>query len=133
VVAAALATVRRAKHPGAPPVGCLETLRSWCAAMNTHDAAALKATYTPDSDIQSVSDAEIKAGFAAGSPPHQRDWRVTGMKLLGLQLDGVACGWVGYHFMSDDPASMTGSRGHAAFAFLERQPDGRWLIFSPAE
>jgi hypothetical protein len=133
VVAAARATERRAKHPGAPPAGSLRPLRAWCAAMNARDWSALKATYTPDSSIQSMTDAQVKTGVTEGSPPHRRDWRVTRMKLLGPQLDGVSCGWVSYRFVSDEPAEMTGSRGFAAFAFLERQADGRWLIFSPPE
>jgi len=134
VVMAARAEVRRAQHPGTPPVGSLTPLRAWCAAMNAHEVAALKATFTPDSDIQTASDAQIAASlFAATSPPHRRDWRVIGMKLLGTQIPGVACGWVSYRFMSDEAASLPGSRGYAAFAYLERQADGRWLIFLPPD
>jgi hypothetical protein len=132
VVAAARADVRRAHDPGTAPAGSLTTLRAWCAAMNARDATALKTTFTPDSDIQNVSDAQIEASlFASSSPPDRRDWRVVGMKLLGTQIPGVACGWVSYRFMSDQAASVPGSRGYAAFAYLERQADGRWLIFSP--
>ena len=104
VVEAARAEVRRAKHPGELPAGSLKPLRAWCAAMNARDAAALKATYTPDSDIQSMTDAQVVADFAAGSPPNRRRWRVVGMKLLGTQLDDVACGWVTYRYVSDEAA-----------------------------
>lgn len=134
VVVAARAEVLREKHPGKAPAGSLTPLRAWCAAMNARDAAALKAAYTPDSDIQSMTDAQVAAGFfASSSPPNRRDWHMMGMRLLGTQLDGVACGWVTYRFMSDEVAKIPGSRGFAAFAFVERQADGRWLIFSPPE
>jgi hypothetical protein len=123
--------VWRAKRPGEPPAGSLKPLRAWCAAMNARDAAALKATYTPDSDIQSKADVDVVADLADGSPPNRREWRIVAVKLLGTQLDGVVCGWVSYHYLSDEVATITGSRGVAAFAFLERQTDGRWLIYSP--
>jgi hypothetical protein len=132
VVARARAEVLRAQHPGQPPAGCLTPLRAWCAAMNAHDATALKATYTRDSAIQAMNDAQVKAGFfAVTSPPNRRDWQIVKMKLLGIQIDGIACGWVTYSYMSDQPASDPGSRGYASFTFLERQADGHWLIFSP--
>jgi len=131
VVATARAEVRRAQHPGKPPVGCLTCLRDWCTAMNSRDAAALKATFTSDSAIQAESDAHVAATFAGQD--NQRDWQIVKMELLGTQVDGVACGWVTYHFMSDAPASVPGSRGYASFAFLEQRADGRWLIFSPVQ
>ena len=134
VVAAAQAEVRHEQHPGLPPPGSMAPLRAWCAAMNARNPAALKATFTADSDIQSMSNAELRAGFrASSSPSHRRNWRVVGMKLLGTQIDGLACGWVSYRYMSDDPVHIPGSRGYDAFAFLERQADGRWLIFSPLQ
>jgi hypothetical protein len=133
VVKVARAEVRRAKHPGSVPPGSLKPLRAWCAAMNDGDAAALKATYTPDSAIQSMTDAQVAADFTAGSPPNRREWRIDGMKLLGTQQDGAACGWVNYRYVSDEDAAIPGSRGYAEFTFLERRPDGRWLIYSPPE
>lgn len=129
VVAAARAEDRLVAHPGKPPAGCLATLRDWCKAMNARDVAAIRGTFTPDTaDILPKSTAQLAATLANEDNP--RDWRVVNMRLLGIQIDGIACGWVYYHFISDEPASMVGSRGYGSFAFLERQPDGRWLIFS---
>jgi hypothetical protein len=133
VVAAARVEVRRAQHPGSPPAGSLKPLLAWCAAMNARDGAALKATYAPDSGVQSMTDGQVAAAFAEGSPPNRREWRIVRMNLLGTQLDGVACGWVDYRYLSDESARIPGSRGAATFAFLERQPDGGWLIYDPPE
>ena len=134
VVAAARGQVRHAKNPGKPPAGSLKTLRDWCAATNARDAVALKATYTHDSEIQSMTDAQVKTGFFADLlQGNRRNWRIVKMELLGTQIAGVACGWVTYGFMSNDPRDIPGSRGYASFVFLVRQNDGRWLIFAPPE
>ena len=129
VVAAARAEGLLAGHPVKPPAGCLSTLRDWCSAMNSRDAAALRRTFTPDTvDTLAHSNAKLAAALASESNP--RDWQVVRMRTLGLQIGGVACGWVYYHFKSDEPASVVGSRGYGSFAFLERQAGERWLIFS---
>ena len=121
VVDRALAAARADRGGGHVPAGLRRTLAAYCAALDRHDTAAVKALFTRDSAIWQPSPT------APGDPLHRLHWKVTRISLSGTDIPGYAAGRVTFRYTSDQKSDT----GYTSYELFKRGPDGRWLFFAP--